>query len=132
MLSTLVKQQRHWTIPLMVSLAFSWCLMLCSGLTNEAYAADTPPPCHSQVVADTGHEMAAPAMLDSEHDNCAGCDNQATQLDPLSLPAVILRGSWQPATDIWPVKEPTERFLALAAPPRPSVPLYLRKNLLLI
>ncbi|MDX1536890.1 hypothetical protein [Arsukibacterium sp.] len=141
MLSTLVQQQKHWTIPLMVSLALSWCLLLCNGLVNQAYAAaDYPqhavessetPPCHGAIsLTDAPENGSLP--LNSTHDNCSGCDSQATQLDPLSLPAVILSVSWLQVTELWPGTVHAVDNFALAPPPRPSVPLYLRKNLLLI
>ncbi|KKO45431.1 hypothetical protein WG68_10275 [Arsukibacterium ikkense] len=141
MLSTLVQQQKHWTIPLMVSLALSWCLLLCAGLVNQAHAevaehsqvptsvlTEKTPPCHSQQ-AQTNMDAAE---LTAQHDNCSGCDTQATQLDPLSLPALVLLVSWLHITEIWPSNEPVNNWFAQAPPPRPSVPLYLRKNLLLI
>jgi hypothetical protein len=133
MLNTLVKKQRHWAIPLMVSLAFSWCLALCSGLANPAYAAAAElPPCHSMKATNVGPDMHSAASLDIEHDTCTGCDNQATPLDKLSLPAVILFVSWQPVRDIWPQSTAADVWFAFTPPPHPSVPLYLRKNLLLI
>ncbi|SNY52377.1 hypothetical protein SAMN06297280_2097 [Arsukibacterium tuosuense] len=149
MLSTLVQQQKHWTIPLMVSLALSWCLLLCgslssginAGVNDPAHAMGTEhsqhaatvlsektPPCHSQPVL-TGVDATG---LTAQHDNCSGCDTQATQLDPLSLPAMVLFVSWVHVSEIWPVNEPANNWFAQAPPPRPSVPLYLRKNLLLI
>ena len=141
MLSTLVQQQKHWTIPLMVSLALSWCLLLCNGLVNQAYAvADSPqhaaaatttPPCHGVTSLNDAPENSSPS-LSSTHDNCSGCDSQATQLDPLSLPAVVLSVSWLQVTELWPGTVHAVDNFALAPPPRPSVPLYLRKNLLLI
>jgi hypothetical protein len=141
MLNTLVQQQKHWTIPLMVSLALSWCLLLCNGLVNQAYAAADYPqhaaetsealPCHAAIsLNDTSENDSLP--LNSSHDNCSGCDSQATQLDPLSLPAVVLSVSWLQVTELWPGTVRAVDNFALAPPPRPSVPLYLRKNLLLI
>lgn len=152
MLSTMVQQQKHWTIPLMVSLALSWCLLLCSGLssglssglTNPADAERTEhsqqyvasqltetPPCHG-AAGHSNDETLAAATLTAQHDNCSGCDTQATQLDPLSLPVLVLLVSWLHTADIWPVSERDDTWIAQAPPPRPSVPLYLRKNLLLI
>jgi hypothetical protein len=113
----------------MVSIAFAWCLALCSGVTNYAYAADAVPPCHGQSVS---ADDSLALLLDVKHDNCTGCDNQATPLDKLSLPAVILFVSWQPVTDIWPQSTAADVWFAHTPPPRSSVPLYLRKNLLLI
>ncbi|MDX1678532.1 hypothetical protein [Arsukibacterium sp.] len=141
MLSTLVQQQKHWTIPLMVSLMLSWCLMLCNGLVSNAYAAadaslsvataTATPPCHgtpglSKVAADDS------SILQSTDNYCAGCDSQATQLDPLSLPAVVLSVSWLQVADNWPRVIRVVDSFALTPPPRPAVPLYLRKSLLLI
>jgi hypothetical protein len=141
MLSTLVQQQKYWTIPLMVSLALSWCLLLCGGLVNQAHAqavAYSPnsetvqltetPPCHGK------QALAATDISGSNtlHDNCSGCESQATQLDPLSLPAMIILVSWLHTADIWLVSQTVDTWLVQAPPPRPAVPLYLRKNLLLI
>ncbi|WP_213999564.1 hypothetical protein [Arsukibacterium sp.] len=143
MLSTMVQQQKHWTIPLMVSLALSWCLLLCDGLVNQAHAEATDhqqqsvaqlattPPCHGQLPPTSVDGTELPPLT-AQHDNCSGCDTQATQLDPLSLPALILLVSWLHPADIWPAIEPANNWFAQAPPPRPSVPLYLRKSLLLI
>ncbi|WP_019675165.1 hypothetical protein [Arsukibacterium perlucidum] len=143
MLSTLVQQQKYWTIPLMVSLALSWCLLLCSGLVNQAHAKvndhpqqsvaqlATTPPCHGQLPVSGIDDTELPTLT-AQHDNCSGCDTQATQLDPLSLPAMVLLVSWLHVAEIWPVNQPANNWFAQAPPPRPSVPLYLRKNLLLI
>lgn len=125
----------------MVSLALSWCILLCNGLVNQAYAvADYPqhaaaatatPPCHGAISLHDAPENGS-VPLNSTHDNCSGCDSQATQLDPLSLPAVVLSVSWLQVTELWPGTVRAVDNFALAPPPRPSVPLYLRKNLLLI
>lgn len=133
----------------MVSLALSWCLLLCGGLVNQAKAmehmlpaasalndtvlsetklTEDVPPCHGQQAVakdDSGGKSAL-------HDNCSGCETPATQLDPLSLPAMVLLVSWLHVTEIWSVKQPFNNWFAHSPPPRPSVPLYLRKNLLLI
>lgn len=143
MLSTLVQQQKHWTIPLMVSLALSWCLLLCGSFSSPAHAAAaehsqqsaalvaTTPPCHGQLPLSSVDDTAQPT-ISAQHDNCSGCETQATQLDPLSLPALVLLVSWLHTADIWPASERANNWFAQAPPPRPSVPLYLRKNLLLI
>ena len=133
----------------MVSLALSWCLLLCGGLVNQANAmqqmlpaataldeivlsktdlTEKVPPCHGQ----QGDTEVDSASLTAAHDNCSGCETQATQLDPLSLPAMVLLVSWLNVTEIWSVKQPANNWFAHSPPPRPSVPLYLRKNLLLI
>lgn len=127
----------------MVSLALSWCLLLCGGLVNQAQATAAEhsllsepalvaktPPCHGETAVASGDITALTTT--AQHDNCSGCDTQATQLDPLSLPALVLLVSWLHVAEIWPASEPANNWFAQAPPPRPSVPLYLRKNLLLI
>ncbi|MBV2128950.1 hypothetical protein [Arsukibacterium indicum] len=140
MLSTLVQRQKHWTIPLMVSLALSWCLLLCNGLVSQAIAADyqqhvvmstESPPCHG-VISEVDVPPTGSIIVDSTHDNCSGCDTPATQLESLSLPAVVLSVSWLQVNELWPTYSHNSDNFVHPSPPRPSVPLYLRKNQLLI
>lgn len=143
MLSTLVKRQKIWTVPLLISLAFSWCLLLCQNLAQAAPAsmaelhsshATTTPPCHSQQptvlqqqVASEGHVSSS---LITEH--CSGCDNQGATPDAISLAMVGILVSWVGLPDAI-VPATAIPVIALATPPpRTAVPLYLAKNLLLI
>ena len=135
MLSTLVQRQKIWTMPLLLSLAFSWCLMLCQNLAQATtvlpadvtYAAPATPPCHSQAASTEAEQTTT---LLTQH--CAGCDNQAAAAEPLSLAYAAVLSSWQGMAQLMlPVS--TIPAIALHTPPlRPRVPLYLAKNLLLI
>jgi len=137
MLSTLVQRQKIWTMPLLLSLAFSWCLMLCQNLaqattvlpTDVTYVAPVTatPPCHSQVAST---EIEQTTTLLTQH--CSGCDNQAAAAEPLSLAFAAVLISWQGMAQL---TLPVSAIPAIALhtpPPRPRVPLYLAKNLLLI
>lgn len=143
MLNTLVRRQKIWTVPLLISLAFSWCLLLCQNLaqatpasTGSLHSSQTAatPPCHSQQptvlqqqVASEGHFTSS---LLTEH--CSGCDNQAATPDAISLAMVGILVSWAGLPDAI-VPASAIPVIALATPPpRTAVPLYLTKNLLLI
>ncbi|WP_189481240.1 hypothetical protein [Alishewanella tabrizica] len=143
MLSTLVKRQKIWTVPLLISLAFSWCLLLCQNLAQAAPASidslqssqtTTTPSCHSQQPTVLEHQVESKGefthLLITEH--CSGCDNQAATPDAISLAMVGLLVSWASLPDAI-IPASTIPVIALTTPPpRTAVPLYLAKNLLLI
>lgn len=135
MLSTLVQRQKIWMMPLLLSLAFSWCFMLCQNVAlalptqNADLAASQTamPPCHSQVAADIAPQSA---KLNAQH--CSGCDNQAAVAEPLALAFSAVLVSWHGIAEL------SLQLLAIPVqaldtpPPRTAIPLYLAKNLLLI
>lgn len=143
MLSTLVKRQKIWTVPLLISLAFSWCVLLCQNLAQAAPVSldslqssqtHATPPCHSQQPTVLEHQIESEGeftpLVITEH--CSGCDNQAATPDAISLAMVGLLVSWAGLPDAI-IPASTIPVIALATPPpRTAVPLYLAKNLLLI
>ncbi|WP_333608620.1 hypothetical protein [Arsukibacterium sp.] len=150
MLLTLAKQQRRWTIPLMVSLAFSWCMMFCSGLMQLATAAEsaTPdrvaaapalPPCHSRMsvapmdATDTVGQLVNGNSTLITDDSCFGCESAAVTIAALELPPLLL---WLEAVtaltlDSLPAQQHS-LYLAQGPPYPRTTPLYLQKSLLLI
>lgn len=135
MLSTLVQRQKIWSMPLLISLAFSWCLMLCQNLAlaapvqnNSATSQVATPPCHSQPASQLTE--AGSHKLTVEH--CSGCDNQAAAAEPLVLAFAAVLVTWQGAAQLqWPLTAQVHLAFEMP-PPRSGVPLYLAKNLLLI
>ncbi|SEA47778.1 hypothetical protein [Alkalimonas amylolytica] len=130
MLSTLVQRQKIWAIPMMVSLALSWCLLFCGQLFAASHHAELQaevPSCHGVVAEAQVHELLP------EHDLCSGCALDAVQTATPELPAVVL---WLQAV-IEPVlaELPAEQhslYLAQGPPYPRTTPLYLEKSLLLI
>lgn len=140
MLSTLVQRQKILIMPLILSLAFSWCLILCQNLAQAAFVmpSDTlhampeTPPCHSPL-PDLATELAPElsiATLNAEH--CSGCDSQAAAAEPVLLAFAAVLVTWQGAAQLqWPSTAQVHLAFEMP-PPRSGVPLYLAKNLLLI
>ena len=134
MLSTLVQRQKLWVLPLLISLAFSWCLMLCQNvaqaatLTPASTAEHSLPPCHSQS-ATTDTAAVSTGHGDS---NCSGCDSQAAHIEPLSLPLLAALVSWQPWLTALPASNAIPLSLLHTPPPKRRLPLYLAINQLRI
>ncbi len=144
MLSTLVQRQKIWIMPLLISMAFSWCFMLCQNLAQASthLPSDSAlpqqvlvtPPCHSQFVEITAESNTAEsntAALSSEP--CSGCEHHAAAAaESVTLVLVAVLISWLGLT-VYDLPATTIPAIALATPPpRTAVPLYLGKNLLLI
>ncbi|MCC5452715.1 hypothetical protein LMJ53_13385 [Rheinheimera sp. UJ51] len=137
MLSTLVQRQKLWTVPLLVSLAFSWCLMLCQNVAQAASAtteAHSLPPCHSQPTHFSAEQLdetaPAPAVHNVEH--CSGCDQQAASAEPLQLALSAIFISWQTLPkQLYPSLSIPVSQLA-TPPPKPRLPLFLSVNQLRI
>lgn len=130
MLSTFVQRQKFWVIPMMVSLALSWCLLFCGQLFAEHHPAEAQsdaPPCHSVL------STTATAELLPNHDLCSGCALDAVTSSGLELPPVVL---WQePVSELTLNELPVEQaglYLAQGPPYPRTTPLYLEKSLLLI
>lgn len=137
MLSTLVQRQKIWTIPLLISLVFSWCLLFCQ---SQAITAAQPAsvavatqhvdmmaaPCHSMVTS----VMDADTPLHS--DVCSACAEQAAATDPLQLAAMAVLVSWQGWFDAALPSSQLSNLVFFAAPPEPGGPLYLTKQQFLI
>ncbi|MCF4010369.1 hypothetical protein [Rheinheimera sp. UJ63] len=138
MLSTLVQRQKLWTVPLLVSLAFSWCLMLCQNVAQAATVTSaameqTTPPCHSAVNRDDAAEMPLLSIQPlSSQQHCAGCDNQAASAEPVQLAFSAIFITWQklPAVEFLPTAIPASQLHT--PPPKPRLPLYLSNNQLRI
>ncbi|MDP4528220.1 hypothetical protein Q3O59_04150 [Alkalimonas delamerensis] len=135
MLSTLVQRQKIWAIPMMVSLALSWCLLFCGQLFAASHDAELQaevPSCHGTVVDRTVAEAQVHELL-SDHDLCSGCALDAVQTATPELPAVVL---WlQAVVEPVPAELPAEQhslYLAQGPPYPRTTPLYLEKSLLLI
>ena len=135
MLTHLLKRQKLWTVPLMISLALSWCLLFCQ---NMAQAVESPatvlhsenlPPCHSKLAPLTDTDAQ---LLPSEAP-CSGCEQLAAGSDPLQLASCAILVSWQSADEpaLLPAGDNSKPYWA-QPPPQHGPPLYLRKNLLLI
>lgn len=135
MLTHLLKRQKLWTVPLLISLALSWCLLFCQ---NMAQAVESPatashsenlPPCHSKVLQLTDTD----ASLGLMETPCSGCEQLAAGSDPLQLASSAILVSWQSADEpaLLPAGNNSKPYWA-QPPPQHGPPLYLRKNLLLI
>ena len=135
MLSTFVQRQKIWAIPMMVSLALSWCLLFCQ---NMAQAVELPstashsehlPPCHSKLAQLT----ATDTQLVLAEAPCSGCEQLAAGSDPLQLASCAILVSWQSAyqSALLPDGDKSKPYWT-QPPPQHGPPLYLRKNLLLI
>jgi len=135
MLTLLLKRQKLWTVPLIISLALSWCLLFCQNMAQavvppaSASHSENLPPCHSKLaqltVTDTQLVLAeAP---------CSGCEQLAAGNDPLQLVSCAILVSWQSAYQpvLLPDGDKSKPYWA-KPPPQHGPPLYLRKNLLLI
>lgn len=135
MLTHLLKRQKLWTVPLIISLALSWCLLFCQ---NMAQAVESPatashsenlPPCHSKAAPLTNSD----AQLLLVEAPCSGCEQLAAGSDPLQLASCAMLVSWQSVYQ--PVLlsdgDKSQPYWA-HPPPQHGPPLYLRKNLLLI
>ena len=142
MLSTLVQRQKIWIMPLLISMAFSWCFMLCQNLAQASthLPSDSAlpqqvlvtPPCHSKFVEITDESNTAESTaLSSEP--CSGCEQHAAAAaESVTLVLVAVLISWLGLT-AYDLPATTIPAIALATPPpRTAVPLYLGKNLLLI
>ncbi|MCH8538125.1 MAG: hypothetical protein LAT66_10195 [Alkalimonas sp.] len=130
MLSTLVQRQKIWAIPMMVSLALSWCLLFCGQLFAANQAPELQPelpPCHGVVAEQLIHELLP------EHDLCSACALDAVQTVTPELPAVVLwlQAVVEPALAELP-SEQHSLYLAQGPPSPRTTPLYLQKSLLLI
>lgn len=129
MLSTFVQRQKIWAIPMMVSLALSWCLLFCGQLFGANHSAELQhePPCHGVV---TGQLTQEPQLL---HDLCSGCALEAVQTVTPELPAALL---WPYA--IIELVQPglvagQQSLSQVVSPPYPrTTPLYIQKSALLI
>ena len=135
MLTLLLKRQKLWTVPLIISLALSWCLLFCQ---NMAQAVELPsiashsehlPPCHSKLAQLT----ATDTQLVLAEVPCSGCEQLATGSDPLQLASCAILVSWQSAYQfaLLPAGDNSKPYWT-QPPPQHGPPLYLRKNLLLI
>jgi len=135
MLTLLLKRQKLWTVPLIISLALSWCLLFCQ---NMAQAVELPstasqsehlPPCHSKLAQLT----ATDTQLVLAEVPCSGCEQLAAGSDPLQLASCAILVSWQSAYEpaLLPDGDKSKPYWT-QPPPQQGPPLYLRKNLLLI
>ena len=135
MLTLLLKRQKLWTVPLIISLALSWCLLFCQ---NMAQAVELPstashsehlPPCHSKLAQLT----ATDTQLVLAEVPCSGCEQLAAGSDPLQLASCAILVSWQSAYQpaLLPYGDNSKPYWT-QPPPQHGPPLYLRKNLLLI
>lgn len=129
MLITFVQRQKVWAIPMMVSLALSWCLLFCGQLFAASQIAEPHemPPCHSMMTEQFADE---PLSL---HELCTGCALEAMQTAIPELPLALL---WLHA--IIEIAQPElsigQSSLSLVlSPPYPrTTPLYIEKSALLI
>lgn len=135
MLTLLLKRQKLWTVPLIISLALSWCLLFCQ---NMAQAVELPstashsehlPPCHSKLAQLT----ATDTQLVLAEVPCSGCEQLAAGSDPLQLASCAILVSWQSAYQpaLLPAGDNSKPYWTQPLPQH-GPPLYLRKNLLLI
>lgn len=135
MLTLLLKRQKLWTVPLIISLALSWCLLFCQ---NMAQAVELPStashsehlsPCHSTLAQLT----ATDTQLVLAEAPCSGCEQLAAGSDPLQLASCAILVSWQSAYQpaLLPAGDNSKPYWT-QPPPQHGPPLYLRKNLLLI
>lgn len=135
MLTLLLKRQKLWTVPLIISLVLSWCLLFCQ---NMAQAVELPstashsehlPPCHSTLAQLT----ATDTQLVLAEAPCSGCEQLAAGSDPLQLASCAILVSWQSAYQfaLLPAGDNSKPYWT-QPPPQHGPPLYLRKNLLLI
>lgn len=138
MLSTLVQRQKIWTIPLLISLVFSWCLLFCQ---NQAMASvnltsvSVVTQDADAMIAAPCHSMAASvddANMPLHSDVCSACAEQAATSEPLQLATMAVLVSWQGWSDATLPHSQLSNFVFFAAPPEPGGPLYLTKQQFLI
>lgn len=143
MLSTLVKRQKIWTIPLLISLVFSWCLLFCQSQAMASASMATQnieakavegmsvdvmlaAPCHSMATATDTADTSPHA------DVCSACSEQAAATEPLQLATMAILVSWQGWFDANLSRAQLSHFVFFATPPEPGGPLYLTKQQFLI
>lgn len=142
MLTLLLKRQKLWTVPLIISLALSWCLLFCQ---NMAQAVELPstashsehlPPCHSKLAQLTATDTQL-VLAEAPRSGCeqlaAGSEQLAAGSVPLQLASCAILVSWQSAYQfaLLPAGDNSKPYWT-QPPPQHGPPLYLRKNLLLI
>lgn len=135
MLANLIKRQKLWVVPLMISLAFSWCALLCQNVAQAAVSHDkvsgvAMPPCHSMAVSETAEPAAGVSGHDS--DTCSGCDTLAVNSVAIELPVLCLLAlPLAPGAVQYPMQ--ANGFYPVQEPPYPrTTPLYIQKSALLI
>ncbi len=138
MLSTLVQRQKLWTVPLLVSLAFSWCLVLCqkvaqAAMVTSAAMEQTTPPCHSAASRDDAAEiplLSSQQLASQQH--CSGCDNQAASAEPVQLAFSAIFITWQKLLPVELLSSVIPASQLHTPPPKLRLPLYLAINQLRI
>lgn len=137
MLSTMTRQHRLVSLPLMAALVVSWCLLLCSMPMAQAAELQEPtptshaeqPPCHGE--ADTlSHDSHGTTT--SNADQCPSCEAQPEPASSAAASAMILSTlDWMQALSAPPI---STTVAANAPPDQPPPParLHLIKAVFLI
>lgn len=148
MLSTFVQRHKFWTIPLLISLVCSWCMLFCQSLAQIVLAPETSaqqmtghmieqpkaqlestslPACHGADATDAQQSSSIELAA-----SCTGCEQPAAAIEPLSLASCAILVSWLHSA-VTQQLNPSERLILAQAPPRQSdQPLYLTKGVFLI
>lgn len=125
-LSTMTRQHRLLSLPLMAALVLSWCLLLCGMPAAQAAEVHEPapasqteqPPCHGDA-SDTRHDSHD--LVSSTGDDCPSCEAQPEPASSAAASAMILSTlDWMQALSAPPISTRVTTHTPPDQPPPPA------------